>query len=757
MHKRITIGFFIPQLDDHYQESIWPGVSDYCTRHDLNLLIFCGKMLNLPGEFTYQHQVIYALANRRNLDGLVICNPNMISLMNEQVPAGFADQLNGVPTVTIATPLKDCPAVLIDGKQALKDAVNHLIQDHRLSKIAFITGPQRNPEAQERLAAYQEALEENGIEIDEGLIIQGNFLFDSGQSAVTTLFDKRGFAPQAIVAANDEMGLGALKELQRRGVKVPDDVAIVGYDNIAEGLYCDPPLSTVAQPLYAQAQMATQLLHKRIIGEPIEDRTVLKADLKIRESCGCFSQSIQKLNELKEVADISDGDELDVLKRAFEFSRLPPVEIDQLGREFLDRIHSFLDDHDSDEGFLRFFKAVLTSHPTGPSEIRNWHNVLTCLASLRLAEAEQRGKRLAYTVLFEKARILVGEREKSFEGSRLVMHVQKTTTLADVSQSLLSNFNEASLSRLITSSLPKLNIESCYIVLYKSTIDHFPRSTWTVPQTARLWLGYTDYGKQLIYGDQRTFPTAELLPAKHLHAAKARQLVIEPLFYGEEQLGYLAMTVLFENTKFYGHLSAQIASALKAAQVMQERTLAENKLTAAMDELRSLNRTLENLSEKDELTGRYNRRGFQARATAYIKQARDQGEKFLLFFVDLDGLKLINDNHGHDEGDIAIVETARILGEIFRDTDIIARLGGDEFVILAINCSNASIPVIERRYRKCTETLNRTLGKPYTIDLSMGYAEYDGVEKITLEQLMTRADNDLYRVKKAKKAAKSSQ
>lgn len=164
---------------------------------------------------------------------------------------------------------------------------------------------------------------------------------------------------------------------------------------------------------------------------------------------------------------------------------------------------------------------------------------------------------------------------------------------------------------------------------------------------------------------------------------------------------------------------------------------------------------LRNLSFIDDLTGLYNRRGFQTLAEQHFKLASRTHRESLLVFADLDGLKVINDRYGHPEGDRALEETANILRETFRKTDIIARYGGDEFVILALEAREESSQTITERLAENLHAFNAHNLLPFLLDISIGIARFDGiVENHTLEDLIVEADARLYEVKKSKKASR---
>ncbi|MBI5676320.1 MAG: diguanylate cyclase [Nitrospirae bacterium] len=166
-------------------------------------------------------------------------------------------------------------------------------------------------------------------------------------------------------------------------------------------------------------------------------------------------------------------------------------------------------------------------------------------------------------------------------------------------------------------------------------------------------------------------------------------------------------------------------------------------------EMMALREELEKLSITDALTGFYNRRGFLAFATPKLKLSLRKMEKILLIYADMDNLKAINDNYGHQEGDKALAETANILKSTFRETDVLARLGGDEFAILAIDACDEK--VIQERIQKNMDAYNKNVNPVHKLSMSIGVVCYDPGKPSTLDDLLSKADALMYENKLSKK------
>ena len=167
-------------------------------------------------------------------------------------------------------------------------------------------------------------------------------------------------------------------------------------------------------------------------------------------------------------------------------------------------------------------------------------------------------------------------------------------------------------------------------------------------------------------------------------------------------------------------------------------------------ERRQMEEKLRTMSIVDELTGLYNRRGFFALAARQVKLAERAGKGMELFFIDLDGMKRINDTLGHQAGDNALIDTAAILRQTFRESDIMGRMGGDEFAVLAIDAVDEDRDGLMKRLRDALGDHNRRETKEYDLSLSVGTALFDPKNPISLEDLITKADALMYEEKQGK-------
>ena len=177
------------------------------------------------------------------------------------------------------------------------------------------------------------------------------------------------------------------------------------------------------------------------------------------------------------------------------------------------------------------------------------------------------------------------------------------------------------------------------------------------------------------------------------------------------------------------------------------RKIVEQELALKARELAQSNAALESLALIDDLTGLYNRKGFFTLAEHRLKLAYRTREPFSIAFVDLDGLKRINDTFGHQEGNRAIADTANVLRECFRESDIIARLGGDEFAVFMAEADESKVASITSRIQQSLAACNSAPNRDYWLSFSTGIVSAGGSEPSDLETLLASADALMYQQK----------
>jgi DNA-binding LacI/PurR family transcriptional regulator/signal transduction histidine kinase len=602
--NRPTIGLLIGRLGDiGYAANVWPGVAAVAEERDANLVCFVGGALNALHDFYLQRNVVYDLAGKENVDGLVAISGSIGQFVGPERVLRYFDRFHPLPIISIAMALEGIPAVLVDNATGVREAITHLVAVHGFRRIAFIRGPATSTEAEERFRAYREALAAHRLPFDEDLVTEGNYLAPAGAAAVRRLLDERKTRFDAIVSANDEMALGAMAEFRERGMRIPDDISVVGFDNVEEARFAAPPLTTIRQPLYAQGRKATEMLLDLLAGKDIPQTVVLPTELVIRQSCGCFPRTLEAIAAEGEEPAESTPKMTPAARRKHILGQItaaagvstPGLEAGWQAR-LLDALTDAVRKKKSPGVFLLAWDDILRRTGAKGGDVTEWRRVLSvlrrqALPALAVGDPGDTGP------LWRQAESLIGDVAQWAQvHRRLQANRRAFEFMTSISEPLMTAFDIAGLADVVADQLPRMGVRACYLSLYENPAD----AGGTMPTVwSRLILAYNESGRIPLEPGGRRFPSRLLVPRDILPENKRYALMLEPLhFRDESQLGF----ILFEplQTEVGAHreaLSRQISTALKGAILLQERQRAEQSLRASEQAERRFQERLRTLLE----------------------------------------------------------------------------------------------------------------------------------------------------------------
>jgi LacI family transcriptional regulator len=285
------LGLVIPTgvsalFTDPYFPILIQGVSSACNVHDHSVMLWLA-------EPEYERHMIGQITGSGLVDGVIVASALMDDPLNKAIfesdlPAIMVGQHPIFPNISY---------VDVDNRRGSQDIVTHLIRlGYR--RIATITGPLNLIAGADRYEGYRAALKERGLTPAPEWAVEGDFTEAGGYGAMQRLLPHR---PEAVFAASDIMALGSLRAVHDAGLRVPDDVAVVGFDDMPFAARTDPPLTTVRQPIYRTGVLAAETLID-MVAHPgsVPRRIVLPTELVIRSTCGANRNSDRRLLPLSE-------------------------------------------------------------------------------------------------------------------------------------------------------------------------------------------------------------------------------------------------------------------------------------------------------------------------------------------------------------------------------------------------------------------------------------------------------------------------
>ena len=257
--ERKTIGVFASQVGRAWGAEFLAGITAAAETHNVNLIHFIGGRLTpqISTDKPTPSFGLYDLAKPDQFDGLILTSDIAYNTSPAELKT-FSDLHNNIPIVTQSVAMNGATMFVPDNVEGMRAAVRHLIEEHGYKRIAFICGIPGQVDAEQRFQAYKDELKAHGLRYDEDFVVDGDYTHESGRDAIATLLEKRKLRFHAVVAANDRMAFGALEALQQRGVRVPQDVAVTGFDDLREAQATGVPLTTVHQSFYAAGKQALE-------------------------------------------------------------------------------------------------------------------------------------------------------------------------------------------------------------------------------------------------------------------------------------------------------------------------------------------------------------------------------------------------------------------------------------------------------------------------------------------------------------------
>jgi DNA-binding LacI/PurR family transcriptional regulator len=276
---RGAVGLVVTWLDTDYWLRLAAGATDAFRSHGYVPICF-----TLGRQFAPEPRTphpFFELVGIECVSGILVAAS---AAFQNDTPA-FVQSCGDLPAVCIGQRVPDVPSVWTRNSAGVRLLMKHLTQVCGRQRVAFIRGTQNNPEAEARFHAWEDFCAAASLPHGAELFEQGEFTEASGEAATLRLLAKNATAhPDGILAANDPMAIGALRALRARGFLVPDDISVVGFDDL-EAKNADPPLTTARQPVYEMAERAAEMLLAELRGDRRERECMFSPELVVRASC----------------------------------------------------------------------------------------------------------------------------------------------------------------------------------------------------------------------------------------------------------------------------------------------------------------------------------------------------------------------------------------------------------------------------------------------------------------------------------------
>lgn len=606
-------------------EDFIKGVREAIKDSDTDIYLFAAydftEFSGYPNNNGYS---IFRLINYEDYDGVIL----LADLINSQRILEKERQKilqAHIPAITVNAQIKGIPCIKVDNYTGFYELINHLIKDHGIKEFAYFTGKEHSLDLSERYKAYRTALQDNGISLNP----QKTFTvektdYNKAYPKVDSILENPNERPQAIVCANDLMAMAVIKRAQELGIKVPQDLKVIGYDDLFYSSKITPSLTSVNGNV---DKVGYQAAKKVMAGYFDLEVLKVKSSPIYRASCGCNNPE----NEVQ--------------------------------KKFPLDVMAFSNENESFNSQLEVLDEIFTEAT----------DVFTLMTNL--------------DIFFQKSH--------HFEGSDFCVFLKSdwTSVLINTAETLPSNLNYGSQMQAITSI---------------QNNEKYPREI---------------------------INTRDLIPSKMKSEGNNIYLFM-PIYNHSYVHGYFVNKnnlLLLKN--HYGYRwTMTFGSAV-------ERFRKQNMF-------KQMSQQYLRLSTRDALSGTINRVGLEKIAKPFFAQNKKNGLTTVIFFVDINKMKFINDHFGHLHGDLAVKTIASAVMEVIPKTWLPIRYGGDEFLVVG-NSKNYKgedyCKIITDRITKKTSIMKL----PYLLSASVGTYSVPPNSTMTLEEAVEKCDELMYEVKEA--------
>lgn len=615
--KTHTIGLLAARIGRAWGSEFLSGVTDAADQRGVNLICFVGGKPAAgikPGQITPSYE-FYDMVAKGNCDALLLAADVGHGLRPTELEQ-FAASLPKLPMAGIGLGLPGVPNIMTDNTNGMSQVIRHLIEEHGYRKIAFISGPRGHYESELRLAAYKDELKSHKIRVDEKLIFEGDFSAESGRGAVIHMLDNLKLRPDAIAAANDRMAFGALEALEARGLDIPDDIALTGFDDILETQSLGVPLTTVRQSFYQAGKQALELLVRRLEGDSIHPEILLSSHLIIRSSCGCLPDSVRRA--VVNPTDVALTGHLENRREAAIRALIGTASTSRLTASTKDLTEAFgkmwdsflaalKKDSESGDAFLRSVESVILILKKRGTEPSVWHDVISTFRKHALGGINDHMIALKAENLFQQARLLTGEISQRAQATRRLEVEQQEEVLQNFSFSMASAMSLREIGTAISSNFPEMGIGRSFIITYGNSLN--PQAV--ASEDFHLLLQY-EYGKLSMPTERPKLAAKRLTPDFKPQPNMANHAIVMPLSLANNRFGFLWMQMGPQNWETYIRSRNLISSALLRTVLAEEREQARREVERLLDEAKQTTAELGIAKEIAEQTASENAKLYQS-------------------------------------------------------------------------------------------------------------------------------------------------
>jgi serine phosphatase RsbU (regulator of sigma subunit)/DNA-binding LacI/PurR family transcriptional regulator len=563
---------------------VWEGIKEAArtSTKKINIIALVGGSLEAPDDqYETRRNILYEIPKMMKLDGIIISG-SICSYVSIEKVEKFIAEYGDIPIVSMLKLSSNIPAVTIDNQYGMRELAFHLVDEHKFTKFAFVNGPVNNSEVKDRFSAFKEVLKIRDVKFSKNDVFFGYFDRESGINAVKKIIEKHEgkIYYDVIVCIDDETAMGVLDALKEFGLNVPQDIAVVGFDNTDESKFTFPPMTTVNQPLRKLGGEALKLLLEKLDGKDVPSDIMLKTELVKRNSCKCFFEYDIPKGRIKRALLAPVATKNFLIKEDL-YGRV--IELFNNSREIGDNdknlikqlVFAFCEDVNNQESNI-FLKTIQQKFQKDVIKGKNlsklsqlyrvlWHYSISHMTREAFAFAD---------MLLNRAENLRFDMLNQHEGYKRLKTKSNYLNLYELKELISNAADYEKILNTIAKEFPQIGLDTFFMLRYKSSATSkivAPKVALAVKNGKRLNIDKNSGNKY----EKTMLPN---IISKNIE--KPFVIVVEPLYFRNETYGALYF-ILDEKveyeTNIFEALGKQISDSIHTEQIMSHNKKEQEK------------------------------------------------------------------------------------------------------------------------------------------------------------------------------------
>jgi len=566
-----TIAVLVGSMTSAYQEGIMLGVNHVAEKKGYNVIGFCGGVINSSNPLSLAREDVFNLIDMDLISGVISPFSSHTHLLDQQSAEAFVARFSSVPMINIGSHIDNCTNILTDYETGFSELFDHLYHVHGHRRIVFLRGPKNHASSNKRMEIYKKLLAKYDLPFDPELVIYGHLNGSTTVEVNKSFLKNNTNSFDAVIAINDNQAIGFIEQLRESGVRVPEEVAVIGSMDTLEGAFASPALTSVHEPLFALGRAAAIELIDQLEGKEPSSDIYIPTTLMVRKSCGCDSSFYHQTGQVLKTTSATPLDKNDDLIFNETKSFIEQLVKRYKGGIIKPAVTSLLKDYQH-AIYNKEFELFLTNLQLRLEENLKSEDIMLWLALTSKFESST----LRYLQFDNNKEPLITflscliELKNDMEQVAIKFQRFESEYYLNYFRTVVNNLNSTfDLAGIKKYTVDVLQLSDFYISIFQDV------NAETVIADSLVSVRHTETCEM----EKKSFVASKLLPSEIAPYQKRFTLMVFPLSFRKIPFGFMMINLSNRKGTAFESLRAIISSALKNETLIQDLTKAEKRFS----------------------------------------------------------------------------------------------------------------------------------------------------------------------------------